>query len=99
MSYLMDFEIEARNEGLILGRNEGLIKGRKESIREFLMARFPQDLSSEKIEELTQTMEGINDPLVLTELVKAAGLANSIADFEQSLEQLTVEAEVMETED
>ena len=99
MPYLMDFEIEARN----LGRNEGVIIGelqaKKNDIKEFLLARFSQELSDEKIDELTQTMERIYDPLVLTELVKAAGLANSIADFEQSLEQLTVEDEVMETED
>ena len=86
MPYLMDFEIEARNEGVI------------NAIREFLMARFSEELSDEKIEELNQTIEGINDPLVLTELVKAAGLAQSIEDFEQSLEQLTVEDEQMETD-
>ena len=87
MPYLMDFEIEARNEGVI------------NAIREFLMARFSEELSDEKIEELNQTIEGINDPLVLTELVKAAGLAQSIEDFEQSLEQLMVEDEETETED
>ena len=91
MPYLMDFEIEARNEGAL--------KAKKEAIREFLFARFPEELSDEKVEELTQTIEEIDDPLVLTELVKAAGLAQSLADFEQSLEQLTVSDEEMETED
>lgn len=67
--------------------------------REFLIARFSEELSDEKIEELTRTIERINDPLVLTDLVKAAGLAKSLADFEQSLEQLMVSDEEMETND
>ena len=95
MPYLMDFEIKARNEGVIIGG----LQAKKESIREFLFARFSQELSDEKIEELTQTIEEINDLLVLTDLVKAAGLANSIGDFQQSLEQLTVSGEEIESED